>query len=83
MFTVGQEVFSSNHGNGVVTRIDEEALFYPVEVTFHDGYVEHFTQSGKEFITEDQPSLVKVKYNNMIEFYVGQKYIANAMEMEL
>ena len=60
MFTVGQEVFSSNYGKGVVTRIDEEALFYPVEVTFHDGEVQRFTQSGKEFLGEDQPSLVKV-----------------------
>ena len=59
MFTVGQEVFSPNYGNGVVTRIDEEALFYPVEVTFHDGSVEEFTHSGKEFISEVQPSLVK------------------------
>ena len=60
MFTVGQEVFSSNYGKGVVTRIIEEALLYPVEVTFNDGSVEEFTQSGKEFISEDQPSLVKV-----------------------
>lgn len=60
VFTVGQEVFSPNYGKGVVTRIDEEALFYPVQVTFHDGSVEEFTQSGKEFISEDQPSLVKV-----------------------
>ena len=59
MFTVGQEVFSPNYGNGVVTRIDEEALLYPVEVTFHDGSVEEFTQGGKEFISEVQPSLVK------------------------
>ena len=59
MFTVGQEVFSPNYGNGVVTRIDEEALFYPVQVTFHDGSVEEFTRSGKEFISEVQPSLVK------------------------
>ena len=60
MFTVDQEVFSANYGKGVVTRILEEALFYPVEVTFHEGSVEEFTQSGKEFISEDQPSLVKV-----------------------
>ena len=44
----------------VVTRIDEEALVYPVEVTFHDGHVEWFTQGGRLFIMEDQPSLVKV-----------------------
>ena len=60
MFTVGQEVFSPNYGKGVVTRIDEEALRFPVRVTFHDGYVEYFTHSGKEFISEDHPSLVKV-----------------------
>ena len=60
MFTLGQEVFSPNYGNGVVTCIDEEALLYPVEVTFHDGSVEEFTYSGKEFISEDQPSLVKI-----------------------
>ena len=60
MFTVGQEVFSPNYGKGVVTRIDGESLLYPVEVTFHDGSVEGFTRSGKEFISEDQPSLVKV-----------------------
>ena len=59
VFTVGEEVFSPNYGKGVVTCTLEEALFYPVQVTFHDGYVEYFTQSGKEFISEDQPSLVK------------------------
>ena len=60
VFTVGQEVFSPNYGKGVVTCILEEALFYPVQVTFNDGSVEEFTQSGKEFISEDQPSLIKV-----------------------
>ena len=59
MFAVGQEVFSANYGKGVVTCILAEALFYPVQVTFHDGSVEEFTQSGKEFISEDRPSLVK------------------------
>ena len=60
MFTVGQEVFSPNYGKGVVTCILEEALFYPVQVTFNDGSVVEFTLSGKEFISEDHPSLVKV-----------------------
>ena len=60
MFTVGQEVFSANYGKGVVTCILEEALLYPVQVTFNDGFVVEFTLSGKEFISEDQPSLVKV-----------------------
>ena len=73
MFTVGQEVFSTNHGKGVVTCITEEALLYPVEVTFHDGSVEEFTQSGKEFISEERPSLVKFEESNMVEFYVGQE----------
>ena len=73
MFTVGQEVFSSNHGKGVVTAIDEYALIYPVEVTFINGLVERYTQGGKEFISEDQPSLVKFKGSSMIKFYVGQK----------
>ena len=61
MFTVGQDVFSPNYGKGVVTRIDEEALKYPVEVTFINGLVEWYTQGGREFIMEDRPSLVKVK----------------------
>ena len=60
MFTEGQDVFSPNYGKGVVTRIDEHALFYPVQVTFNDDSVKEFTQSGKEFTSEDQPSLVKV-----------------------
>ena len=60
MFTAGQEVFSSNYGHGVVTRILAGALVYPVEVTFHDGHVEWFTQGGRQFIMEDQPSLVKI-----------------------
>ena len=60
MFTVEQEVFSSNYGKGVVTAIDEDALKYPVEVTFYSGVVEWFTQGGRQFIMEDQPSLVKV-----------------------
>ena len=31
MFTAGQEVFSSNYGHGVVTRILAGALVYPVK----------------------------------------------------
>ena len=60
MLTVGQEVFSPNYGKGVVTCMLAEALVYPVEVTFHDGHVEWYTQGGREFIMEDRPSLVKV-----------------------
>ena len=60
MFTLSQDVYSSNHGKGVVTAIDEYALKYPVEVTFINGLVEWYTQGGREFIMEDQPSLVKV-----------------------
>ena len=60
MFTVGQDVFSPNYGKGVVTRIDEHALKYPVEVTFINGLVEWYTQGGREFIMEDRPSLVKI-----------------------
>ena len=60
MFTVGQDVYSSNHGKGEVTAIDEYTMKYPVEVTFNNGLVEWYTQGGREFIMEDQPSLVKV-----------------------
>ena len=60
MFTLGQEVISANYGKGVVTAIDEDALFYPVEVTFYDGRVNDFTHGGREFVMEDQPSLIKV-----------------------
>ena len=60
MFTVRESVFSSNYGHGVVTAVDEDALWYPVEVTFYGGYVEWFTKGGRQFIMEDQPSLVKV-----------------------
>ena len=60
MFTLGQDVHSSNHGKGVVTAIDEHALFYQVQVTFHGGHVDWFTQGGRQFMMEDQPSLVKV-----------------------
>ena len=59
MFTLGQDVYSSNHGKGVVTVIDEYAMKYPVEVTFINGPVEWYTQEGSEFIMEDQPSLVR------------------------
>ena len=44
----------------MVTAIDENALKYSVEVTFINGLVEWYTQGGREFIMEDQPSLVKV-----------------------
>ena len=60
MFVVGQKVRCKTYGKGVVTCITEEALLYPVEVTFHDGSVEEFTQSGREFISEERPSLVKI-----------------------
>ena len=48
MFTLGQDVYSSNHGKGVVTAIDEYALKYPVEVTFINGFVEWYTQGGRD-----------------------------------
>ena len=60
MFKKNQTVWDAMFGPGVVTRILAKALVYPVEVTFHDGHVEWFTQGGRQFIMEDQPSLVKV-----------------------
>lgn len=57
MFTVGQEVISSNHGKGVVTAIDEDALLYPVEVTFYDGRVDTYTAGGREFVMQENPTL--------------------------
>ena len=60
MFTVGQEVFSSNHGKGVVTAVDEDAMLYPVEVTFYNGRVEMYTRGGREFISEELPSLTVI-----------------------
>ena len=55
---VGDEVFTLRHGRGTVTRIIEDALWYPVQVTFHDGSVVEFTYSGKQFIVETRPSLL-------------------------
>ena len=60
MFNEGQTVWCLIYGQGVVTAVDESALWHPVEVTFYDGHVEWFTQGGRQFIMEDQPSLVKV-----------------------
>ena len=60
MFKVGQEVFSATHGKGVVTKVENEIVFYPIEVKFVSGTAEAYTLDGRLFISAKQPDLVAI-----------------------
>ena len=56
MFKVGQKVICKVHGEGVVTGTDEDGT-YPVDVEFIGGEWDCYTEDGKMFETDDEPSL--------------------------
>ena len=56
MFKVGQKVICKVHGEGVVTDTDEDGT-YPVDVEFVGGEWDCYTEDGKFFETDDEPSL--------------------------
>ena len=60
MFTVGQKVWCKKCGEGVVTGTDEDGT-YPVDVEFISGEWECYTEDGKMFEPDDEPSLSVIK----------------------
>ena len=60
MFKAGQEVFSANHGEGVVTEVVDMIVNYPVLVKFNSGITEVYTYDGRLFISAKQPDLVAI-----------------------
>ena len=56
MFKVGQKVICKEYGEGVVEGIDEYGA-YPVAVDFITGEWDCYTEDGKMFETDAEPSL--------------------------
>ena len=56
MFKVGQKVICKAYGEGVVTGTDEDGT-YPVDVDFIGGEWDCYTEGGKMFEPDDEPSL--------------------------
>ena len=56
MFKVGQKVICKVRGEGVVTGTDEDGA-YPVDVDFTNGEWDYYTEDGKLYKDEDEPSL--------------------------
>ena len=60
MFTVGQKVICKQYGEGVVEGIDEDGA-YPVDVGFISGEWDCYTEDGKLYEDDDEPSLSVIK----------------------
>jgi hypothetical protein len=52
-FRKGDKVWSTSHGNGVVSQICKGCYTYPVEVDFENEAVEEFTTEG--FYCDEDP----------------------------
>ena len=60
MFKVGQKVICKVHGEGVVVGVDEDGT-YPVDVDFIGGAWNCYTEDGKLYETDDEPSLSEIE----------------------
>ena len=60
MFSVGQKVICKEYGEGVVEGIDEDRT-YPVDVNFDSGEWDYYTEDGKLYEYDDEPSLSVIK----------------------
>ena len=60
MFKVGQKVICKVHGEGVVENVDEDGT-YPVAVVFVGGEWDYYTEEGKLYEDDDEPSLSVIK----------------------
>ena len=60
MFTVGQKVICKQYGEGVVEGVDEDGA-YPVDVGFISGEWDCYTEDGKLYEDDDEPSLSVIK----------------------
>ena len=60
MFEVGQKVICKKYGEGTVTGTDEDGT-YPVDVAFISDEWDCYTEDGKMFETDDEPSLYVIE----------------------
>ena len=60
MFKVGQRVICKQYGEGVVEGTDEDGT-YPVDVDFISGEWDSYTEDGKLYEDDDEPSLTVIK----------------------
>ena len=60
MFKVGQKVICKVHGEGVVVNTDEHEK-YPVDVEFVGGGWNCYTEDGKLWTVDDEPSLTVIE----------------------
>ena len=56
MFKVGQKVICKQYCEGVVSCVDEDGT-YPVDVDFIGGEWDCYTEDGKLYEDDDEPSL--------------------------
>ena len=56
MFKVGQKVICKVYGEGEVTEVDFLTV-YQIEVSFISGDFECYTEGGKMYEYDDEPSL--------------------------
>ena len=58
MFKVGQKVWCTTYGEGVVSYISATVgEIYPVYVELACGIHEYYTEDGKRWNSDDEPSL--------------------------
>ena len=57
MFKVGQKVWCEKHGEGVVSKLGDENQAYPVVVKFARDIEGWYTDDGRWFKDDDEPSL--------------------------
>ena len=57
MFKVGQKVICKKYGEGVVYSVRDENQTYPVVVKFTRGVWDSYTDDGRWFEDDDEPSL--------------------------
>ena len=61
MFTVGQKVRCGMFGEGVVSEVGDENQTYPVVVKFISGKWDNYTDVGRWFEDDDEPSLTIIE----------------------
>ena len=62
MFKVGQKVICKVYGEGVVISVDDEpGEVYPVDVEFAVGGRNCYTEDGKLWVLDDEPSLTVIE----------------------
>ena len=61
MFTVGQKVRCDMFGEGVVSEVGDENQTYPVVVKFIRDVWDCYTDDGRWFEDDDEPSLYVIE----------------------